>query len=253
MRFAAIGTRASARSPPGRWARSRARPRSTGSPRPLAQTSPSTSARWLSRPWARSRAPRPCPRSAPLCGTPNVEVRRMAVWALGEIESPEAVEWLTPALRDGDVEIRAQGRLGAGRDREPDGGVRAGRGARGLRRRGPCHRGLGPGGDRELDRLVDALGRAIRDSDVEVRRKAVWALGEIQDARGVAPLTQALSDGDQETRKTAVWALGEIQDPSAIPSLVRSSTTRTRRSARPLSGRYSRWTTRRCTTSSSSS
>jgi HEAT repeat protein len=59
---------------------------------------------------------------------------------------------------------------------------------------------------------VDALIAAVRDSNVEVRRRAVSALGEIGDSRALPALTAALKDEDAGVRRQAVMAIAEISD-----------------------------------------
>lgn len=69
----------------------------------------------------------------------------------------------------------------------------------------------------------DAVSRRIgelQDGDPHVRRYAAWALGELEDSRGVRPLIEALGDGNAEVRLVAGWALGEIKDHMAIPPLI---------------------------------
>ena len=75
-------------------------------------------------------------------------------------------------------------------------------------------------GELEEPAAVPALVRALGDSDAAVREKAAWALGEIEEPSAVPALTAALKDGDLKLRRMAAWALGEIEDASAIPGLV---------------------------------
>ena len=75
-------------------------------------------------------------------------------------------------------------------------------------------------GELEEPAAVPALVRALGDSDAAVREKAAWALGEIEQASAVPALTAALKDGDLKLRRMAAWALGEIEDASAVPGLV---------------------------------
>ena len=59
---------------------------------------------------------------------------------------------------------------------------------------------------RKINRLVKTLG----DNDIELRRRAASALGEIGGKESVEPLIQLLGDSDVEMRKKAVFALGEV-------------------------------------------
>jgi beta-lactamase regulating signal transducer with metallopeptidase domain len=60
----------------------------------------------------------------------------------------------------------------------------------------------------------------LRNDDSRVRRYAAWALGELEDSRGVGPLIDGLHDGDADVRLVSAWALGEIKDNRAIDPLV---------------------------------
>jgi HEAT repeat protein len=63
-----------------------------------------------------------------------------------------------------------------------------------------------------LERLVDP--------DPEVRRRAAWSLGELEDRRGVPGLVETLRDSDPRVRVMSAWALGEIKDRESAPALV---------------------------------
>jgi HEAT repeat protein/beta-lactamase regulating signal transducer with metallopeptidase domain len=68
-------------------------------------------------------------------------------------------------------------------------------------------------------RVVDALMGALDDSDAEVRREAVFALGRLRSARAAAAIAKALRDSDPEVRTQAAFALGQIRDSAAIDAL----------------------------------
>ena len=55
----------------------------------------------------------------------------------------------------------------------------------------------------------------------ELRKRAVQALGDIQDARVVPLLIAALSDGSGEVRAAAAGALGARREKSAEPALLK--------------------------------
>ena len=50
----------------------------------------------------------------------------------------------------------------------------------------------------------------MRDSNVEVRRRALMALGEIRDERAIPAITAALKDDDASVRRAAAMALAEL-------------------------------------------
>ena len=72
----------------------------------------------------------------------------------------------------------------------------------------------------EAGKAVSALSATLRDDHPEVRDRAAWALGELEEPAAVPALVRALGDGDARVRAKAAWALGEIEDPSAIPGLL---------------------------------
>ena len=62
-------------------------------------------------------------------------------------------------------------------------------------------------------RAVEALCRALlTDPQVEVRRTAAEALGEIRSAEALSSLKQALNDPEARVRARAGWAISEIED-----------------------------------------
>ena len=63
---------------------------------------------------------------------------------------------------------------------------------------------------------------SLSDAEAEVRAAAAWALAEIKPRSAVAPLIAALRDSDPVARKNAAWALGEIRDSSALDALILS-------------------------------
>jgi HEAT repeat protein/beta-lactamase regulating signal transducer with metallopeptidase domain len=154
----------------------------------------------------------------------NVAVRLAAVEALGHLEDPRAIDALVQALRtDTDARVReaAASALGEIDSARAVPGLIAALGSERVAAvRAKIAWALG-----EIDdaRAVDALGEAVRDSEVEVRRQAVWALGEIESPAAVPALIRVLRDSDVETRKQAARALGEIESADAIDALSAAS------------------------------
>ncbi|MHA1960720.1 MAG: HEAT repeat domain-containing protein [Candidatus Thorarchaeota archaeon] len=60
---------------------------------------------------------------------------------------------------------------------------------------------------------------SLSDSDAEVRRAAIDALGRLREASAVEPLIAALQDGDQKVRAMAVRSLGLLADLRAVDPL----------------------------------
>ena len=60
-------------------------------------------------------------------------------------------------------------------------------------------------------RVAGDLERFLADSDPAVRARAALAIGRIQDSTTVAKLVPLLKDGSAEVRREAVFALGQIR------------------------------------------
>src|SRR5262249_17333242 len=81
---------------------------------------------------------------------------------------------------------------------------------------------------------VPALEQVLHDGAPEVRGRAAWALGTIAPAKAPSGLVAALSDGAPEVRMRAAWALGQIGDSSAAARLavaIRDSSAEVRKAA----------------------
>jgi HEAT repeat protein/beta-lactamase regulating signal transducer with metallopeptidase domain len=149
----------------------------------------------------------------------DVEVRAQAAHVLGDQEDERAIAALSRALReDSDAGVRkaaawALGNIGDAR------GVPALTDAMRDSSREVRAMSVWALGEIEDARAVPALAEAVRDSDLEIRRQAVWALGQIEDRAAIPALTVALRDQSPEVREMAVWALAEIEDPQAVAPL----------------------------------
>ena len=60
------------------------------------------------------------------------------------------------------------------------------------------------------------LGRILKSTHPEVRRRAVQSIGRIADKAGAALIDVARADKDVEVAATAAWAAGQLRDPAAI-------------------------------------
>jgi HEAT repeat protein len=67
---------------------------------------------------------------------------------------------------------------------------------------------------------LQPLVGATRAPQWVARRNAVWALGALDDERGVAPALTALTDSEPPVRATAAWALGALEAYDAVPALI---------------------------------
>ncbi|HJZ82604.1 MAG TPA: M56 family metallopeptidase, partial [Pyrinomonadaceae bacterium] len=124
---------------------------------------------------------------------PSAVVRRNAAWAIGELTGmppgsrAAAVPQLIALLTDSDAWIRmaAARALGELRDR------------------------------RATERLIANLS----DADWKVRELSAWALSEMKDRRAVESLCRVLlTDPNVEVRRSAAEALGEIRSAEALSS-----------------------------------
>ncbi len=141
----------------------------------------------------------------------DAEVRKAAAEALGKIGDVRALKPLLATLRDSDLDVR-------------EAVVEA-----------LDQIGYKPGkyenaawywiAKKEWDQCV-ALGApalkpllaVLKDSDLDVRKAAAYALGKIGDARAVESLVVALKD--VELREAASEALGKIGDARAVEQLI---------------------------------
>jgi len=65
----------------------------------------------------------------------------------------------------------------------------------------------------------DLIG-ALRDPQPELKRMAVFALGEMDDTKAAPLLALALEDADPGTRAMAAEALGKLKDTASVPALM---------------------------------
>jgi HEAT repeat protein len=67
---------------------------------------------------------------------------------------------------------------------------------------------------------LPSLIAASRAPQWVARRNAVWALGALDDARGVAPALAAMADREPPVRRVAAWALGTLDAEVAVNALI---------------------------------
>ena len=115
--------------------------------------------------------------------------RRAAVEVLNEIGTTDSVKYLLEALGDEDWWVR---------ERASDALARIG----------------GP-------RVVDAVLALVNDQDENIRRSAVEILNTCKDKRAVDHLIAAVDDKDWWVSERAADALAEIGDTKALPALLR--------------------------------
>jgi HEAT repeat protein len=149
-------------------------------------------------------------------------VRRVAAWALGNLEAHDGVTALIDALaRDADVRVREMSAWALG-NIEDRGGIPAlGAAIRGDaedRVRETAVWAIGNIGDRSS---MDILSAATADKSANVRGTAAWAIGQLdeQGTRAPAGLLRLLNDESTDTRLKAAWALGQLEDPNALGAI----------------------------------
>ena len=67
---------------------------------------------------------------------------------------------------------------------------------------------------------LQPLVAATRAPQWVARRNAVWALGALDDSRGIAPALTTLKDSEPPVRATSAWALGALDANEAVPALI---------------------------------
>ena len=149
----------------------------------------------------------------------DAEVRKTAAWALGQLEDERAVAALTTALRqDSEVEVRKMSAWALGQI-EDEAAVEALGAALGDRSAEVRSTSVWALGQIEAPASVRFLIPLLKDTDANTRKQTAWALGQIESREAVAPLSAIIGDENVEVRETVVWALGQIEDPAAAGAL----------------------------------
>lgn len=143
----------------------------------------------------------------------NHQVRKDAAETLGSIGDKRAIKALAAALQDRNHNVRweaaqALDKLGwkANSVQEKTHYYIA------AKQWGKCNEIGSP--------AVDPLAALLKDSDINIRREAIKALGTIGDSRAVTPLLIVFKDNYSSTKKAAAKALGQIGDSRAIDPLL---------------------------------
>jgi HEAT repeat protein len=67
---------------------------------------------------------------------------------------------------------------------------------------------------------VPQLLLALKERDAATRARALWALGQLRDLRGLRPTIAALKDASPQVRQQAAQVLGRFGDLRAVPALL---------------------------------
>lgn len=153
----------------------------------------------------------------------DIEVRRVACWALGRLQEEGAAEALLVAFKDEDAALsweaaKSIGLLQAKRCVLPMVALLEDRESRGNRRAAAY--ALGHIGDgRATEPLIGVLTNTSEKP--ELRGEAAEALAMLGSSRAIGPLIAALADREVEVRFWATYALGVLGDPCVVPHLQR--------------------------------
>lgn len=154
-------------------------------------------------------------------------VRRYSAWALGNLgeQAPShAVLPLMSLLRDpaqetADTAAQAIGEIGDGQDTVEKVLPLVKEGPTSTRRAALLALGW-----LESPLSYDELVRVLDDNDVEVRQRAVAALGELGDQRAVSAMVKRLEhDPAESVRNEAAYRLGLMGQAGVVPFLKRAS------------------------------
>jgi len=141
----------------------------------------------------------------------DVEIRKAAALALGNIKDPAAVPPLIEALEDNDPQVRKY----AAEALEKIGDVRAGPYLMAYYKDWESLSKMG-------NKAVPILIKVLKKGEPYDRLQAAQALGKIKDKSAVPPLTNALTDSERMVRYAAIISLIEIGEKSSASDLVKA-------------------------------
>jgi len=146
--------------------------------------------------------------------------RKMAIYTLSKIRSPEALDQVLSAFDDEDSRVRLAV-IWTLTGLEDDGVVELL--IKALDDKDPDVRQLAAWtlGSHRNDAVIDALIEALNDERFSVRMYAAASLGLIEDERAVQPLVRALDDEHPQVIDKAAEALGRIGSDVALKPLVK--------------------------------
>jgi HEAT repeat protein len=148
-------------------------------------------------------------------------VRERAVWILGKLKDPRAIDGLIAALRDDDSDVRWLAALALGelKDRRAVEPLITALSDAYQNVRKEAAGALGAIGD---TRATAGLIPLLKDANWKIRVQAAEALETIKDPQAAVPLRNALQDSTWNVRSHAAAALGEMKDTASIDALVSS-------------------------------
>lgn len=157
----------------------------------------------------------------------TIDIRRTVCWTLARLGDERALPALLAVLKDPNPPLRAEAGLALGTlniQQAVQPLIVALQEDEDVKVRTAAAYGLGLLGDNHaVEPLVNKL--ADQNEDPQVRGQAAEALSDIRDNRAVTPLIAALRDTSVEVRFWAVFALGQLGDRQALPELERLAAT----------------------------
>jgi len=146
-----------------------------------------------------------------LVSSPERRLRDAAIWALSQVEGPNARDHMLQRVQDAAPTVRAYALLGIGRNRgtgrTPEVLLRAAREDRHPGVRAAALLGLALHGDPEHAATLVAALEAERSPVIEM---ALVALGALADRASSREVAAQLYHGDAEVRRAAAWALRSL-------------------------------------------
>jgi HEAT repeat protein/beta-lactamase regulating signal transducer with metallopeptidase domain len=148
----------------------------------------------------------------------DAEVRKEAVFALGQLRAAGSARAIAAALQDAEAEVRQQAAFALGQLRN-EGSVNALIGA--LEDKDPEVRQqvVFALGQIRAPGSAKALGAALSDASAKVRQQAAFALGQLREPGSAGALAGALKDADADVRQQAAFALGQLREPGSAGAL----------------------------------
>jgi HEAT repeat protein len=175
------------------------------------------------------------------------QVRWMAVWILGNIQSVQAVNELVNTLTDPEWMVREEAALALARINSQEsvlplielledekhfvreaaswtlGEMKAGQAVKpliqALADRKSSWMAATALGEIQSREAIEPLIAALESDDLSLRRASVWALEKMPSIEMIPPLIKTLDDKDWEVRMWAAWTLEKIGTPQALEAI----------------------------------
>lgn len=153
---------------------------------------------------------------------PDAEVRRHALFGLGDIRSEKVTHAVIEALEDENKDVRRHAVMLIADHRHPEA---TGALLKLIDDNDPDIRRTAVMGlaNRGGENVAEALLDVLDDPDADVRRSAIMGLAEFRSEAALPAIIKALEDTNADVRRFAVMALTEYQENEQIVSALRKS------------------------------